>query len=99
MVRIEALADPTGESETPFRSAIARLRGDDVIEAYVFLANQNVGGEDYTVIVLSAEPTKDRDVSCRVEAETIVCNDVKRTPWRDPLPRVGAFKIPLGCRE
>jgi len=83
---------------------IARLRGDDVVEAHAFAPEVSFAGHDYDMVqLIAADVDGTKKPDCRVarsEGTTLICNDMTMMPWlgNGPTPNP-SLKVSYSCGE
>ena len=94
----QIVAGPQGERQRP-RVLIARLRGDEVLEAHAFAPYVSHDGVDYEMLQMVAKEVPGAEgPSCRVEEGVLACNGATVVRWlaAGPPPKP-SFKAPIVC--
>lgn len=95
-----AVPDGRDTAQRP-RTLVARLRGEDVLEAHAFVPRARFVEMEYDMVVLVTGPAAP-DAQCRLEQAgpqtTIACNYATIVPWLDATPRPEpSFKVSFQC--
>lgn len=94
------IAGPQGAPQRP-HVLIARLRGDEVLEAHAFAPQVVHDDIEYPMLHLVAREMEGNSAVCRVERGAqveLACNEVTVVPWLAPGPRpTPSFKVEFAC--